>query len=369
MLPLMILLLCLNTLPPQAPLPDQGPEIPTVEPRVPPKPEGDRWEWDERRGYWWRYAQGGGDPRYQYSKGGIVEHTAPLMRSQPIKETPPAPQDDIRPEAPLKEELEAYVPKLREGSKQFGHTDAVRQTQFVFSMGPPPLRPMIGRTPVTDPKWMTPGGLVGIKGWKAEKFRYVPGPVLYSTAVTVVGNRSGSRQSAIKLTREYPDGTRFDEVLRNSKTGRVFEHRVRKKEDGKWSSTTIHDDPEQYPPGYTGLKQACVTCHTTKEAEEGKYAEGLIPGGDTIISAPMDFTTIDRIGGVSFFGGGLPARSSLVSAVAAPTASRPSTTAAWPSASAPTMIRASAGSSRSAPVTRSAPARTTRSSAGCTSGG
>ena len=86
--------------------------------------------------------------------------------------------------------------------------------------------------------------------------------------------------------RSYPDGTEFHDVLTNTKTGRVFEHRVAEKEDGRWRRYILFRDKQQWPAGY---ERPSVSAWPARHADAGTggYATGLVPGGDTILSDPL----------------------------------------------------------------------------------
>lgn len=164
--------------------------------------------------------------------------------------------------------------------------DGARYTQSIFvlderdTIRPVPIRDL------PDRRWHQPGGLEGVKGYTSEKFRFVPEGAKVRTWIGNIGvlNSRGFIQQNRGLLREYPDGARFDEVLRNE-SGTVFEHRVRVKREGRWLSEVIHRDEAARPKGYTGLKQSCSSCH--REAGTGGYAVGLVPGGDTVLSDPL----------------------------------------------------------------------------------
>ena len=67
--------------------------------------------------------------------------------------------------------------------------------------------------------------------------------------------------------------------------GKPFEIRQREKKNGRWDSSILFRDKAARPPGYTGLKLACSTCHD--EAGTGGYGVGLVPGGDGVLSDPF----------------------------------------------------------------------------------
>lgn len=139
-----------------------------------------------------------------------------------------------------------------------------------------------------DKKWMTSGGMKGISGWISEKYKYIPEGKDIKTWIGPIKVSNGSGfQDNLGIKRSYPNGTRFDDVLINKETGEVFEHRSVEKIDGKWKRGAIYENEKARPKGYTGLNQSCVSCH--REAGTGVYGQGLVPGGDTIISDPLDF--------------------------------------------------------------------------------
>lgn len=182
-----------------------------------------------------------------------------------------------------------YVPDIPEGSR------AYRGAVHTQSISILDERDVIRRVPIlslSDKRWHQPGGMLGIKGWRVEKFRYLPTGTKVKSWIGNIGvkNSFGFVQQNRGILRSYPDGTRFDEVLRNSTTDRVFEHRVRQKKDGKWLSTVEFKDETERPDGYDGLKVSCSSCH--KECGTGAYAEGLVPGGDETFSDPLEWSLV-----------------------------------------------------------------------------
>ncbi len=159
-----------------------------------------------------------------------------------------------------------------------------RYTQSIYVLG---NRDVIEKVPISgiDPKWHVSGGMEGVKGVKSDKFRLVPGKIETWTALIQVDNSMGFKQDNRALLRSYPDGTRFDDVL--SYKGVVFEHRSRQKQSGKWKSEVLYEDKAARPKGYTGLVSTCGACHN--KSASGSYDKGLVPGGDTIISDPMNW--------------------------------------------------------------------------------
>lgn len=193
-----------------------------------------------------------------------------------------------------------YDPDVPTGAVPFAGTKYTQSIFILLANGrdntridPFPIKNM------EDKRWHQPGGLLGVKGWKVEKFKYLPQGTEVKTWIGKIevensipnglrkpdGTPDHFRQLNDGLQRQYPDGTRFDEVLRNADTGKVFEHRVRSKEEGKWRSVVHFKDEDARPAGYAGLKVTCSSCH--KEAGTGKYADGLVPGGDTVLSDPL----------------------------------------------------------------------------------
>lgn len=114
---------------------------------------------------------------------------------------------------------------------------------------------------LSDRRWHQPGGMEGITGYTSERFRFIPEGQRVRTWIGNIEVENSIRNGRLKLDgspdhfrqfnrglkREYPDGTRFDEVLRNADTGLVFEHRVRLKRGGKWLSEVIHKDVAARP--------------------------------------------------------------------------------------------------------------------------
>ena len=133
-----------------------------------------------------------------------------------------------------------------------------------------------------EPKWLVPGGMVGVDGWRSDLYRFVP-----AEPRTWVGNipvwNGFNHQNNRGWLREYADGTFFVDVL--SVDDRVFEVRVAEKTDGRWTHYVAFKDVASRPDGYVGLNQSCVSCHA--EAGHGNYAAPLVPGGDFVLSDPF----------------------------------------------------------------------------------
>ncbi len=152
-------------------------------------------------------------------------------------------------------------------------------------------RPNIAKVKVADMSnkdWHQSGGMLGVEH-TSRKFRTIPekAEVRHFIAFITVLNSFGFHQNERGIVREYPDGTRFDDVLFNA-DGRIFEHRVRTKTDGEWKNKIAFADKDLRPAGYTGLKQSCSSCHD--RTGSGGYAEGLVPGGDGVFSDPLDWS-------------------------------------------------------------------------------
>jgi hypothetical protein len=185
-----------------------------------------------------------------------------------------------------------YAPALPEGAVGYEsarYTQEIATTNDIPRITPFPIRRM------SDTRWHQPGGLLGVPRelWRAEKYRTLPSDmdVGYRVLRSPVLNSFGFYQQELSIRRAYPDGTRFDEVLVNAETDRVFEHRVREKHDGEWYSDVVYRDVKQRPRGYQPVSvEKCASCHD--EAGTGKYAEGMVPGGDGVLSDPLDWSSV-----------------------------------------------------------------------------
>jgi len=187
-----------------------------------------------------------------------------------------------------------YDPLLPDGAEPY---ESARYTQNIAVVNDRDRIAPHTIASLPDRRWHQPGGLEGVSGWRSERYRHLPGPVRTWVGNVEVENSIPTgrlkpdgtpehyRQFNRSIQREYPDGTRFDELLVNAATGKVFEHRVRTKRAGRWLSEVWHKDEAQFPAGYAGLKVSCSSCHA--EAGTGKYDAGLVPGGDTVLSDPL----------------------------------------------------------------------------------
>lgn len=145
--------------------------------------------------------------------------------------------------------------------------------------------------PNTD--WHQSGGMKGITGVTAEKYRSGGKAVHRWAEFELTFTLPSGGKGTIKemgIGRTYPDGTRFDDVLKYN--GKVFEHRVREKVKGMWVSRVASKNPENFPPKYNGLTVTCASCH--EQAGTGGYDKGLVPGGDTVFSDPLDWSVVPQ---------------------------------------------------------------------------
>jgi hypothetical protein len=184
-----------------------------------------------------------------------------------------------------------YVANLPPDSKKYEPGVMTQRLAQISSNGGPfvPRTDPVKITSMTNTDWHQSGGMHGIKGVTTSKYKNKDAVSQYA-AVQVL-NDLGYYQAEMGIVRSYPDGTRFDDVLEYD--GKVFEHRVRRKEDGKWTNAIVYRDPASYPPGYTGLKKTCAECHD--KPGTGAYgADGLVPGGDTVFSDPLDWSVVPR---------------------------------------------------------------------------
>lgn len=159
------------------------------------------------------------------------------------------------------------------------------RARFTQSIAVTNGRDTITRVPRTaqEEKWQVSGGMVGLTGWKSERYGYWPEqPKMWVGDINVL-NSLGYFQKNRGWKREYPVGTYFLDVLSTDKG--VFEVRKREKTEERWEASIEYRDTAARPAGYHGLKQACNSCHS--QAGSGGYASGLVPGGDTVIGVPF----------------------------------------------------------------------------------
>ena len=157
------------------------------------------------------------------------------------------------------------------------------------------VRPTIDRIEVTERKWLTSGGHEDIPSFRfrTERWKKVPEPgPRHFLELRPVVNSFGGIQREWGISREYPVGTEFHDILINAATGKTYEHRKRSKSKFGWTSTTIFKDVEARPRGYDGLTQSCNSCHL--QTGVAKYGGAAVPGGDTVFSEPLDFDLLKQ---------------------------------------------------------------------------
>jgi hypothetical protein len=170
------------------------------------------------------------------------------------------------------------------------YTQKIAITNGQFSIDPVP------RTKLEE-KWQVPGGLVGITGWKSELYQAPLTRMVGVAPITVtngffvhanygygwVKTDTPVTQTLRGWTRTYADGQKFIDVLRNSKSGKVFEVREAEKREGRWHRAVTYRDRGERPSGYKVVSiNLCAGCHS--QAGSGGYNDGLKPGGDNILS-------------------------------------------------------------------------------------
>lgn len=189
---------------------------------------------------------------------------------------------DQAPRAPQAPVLLRETVPLPEGAVKYKEET---KTQSIFVLD---NRDVIEIVPISrlEKKWHQSGGMEGVEGVVSDKYKTLPSKPKQYVANIAVKNSFNSYQDNRGIKREYADGSRFDDVL--SYRGVVFEHRMREKRGGKWSSKVVYSDDDARPKGYTGLTATCASCH--EQAGTGGYAVGLVPGGDTVLSDPVDWS-------------------------------------------------------------------------------
>lgn len=211
------------------------------------------WNYDKRTGYYWR------DKSTRHN----------LLKSSWLS-----------PE-PFPEGLERYIP-----------TDVTQRVSILDG------RYTILKVPLANlpEKWQVSGGMEGIEGWHSDKYRLIPEGTEVETWVGDVRVLTGNGFQVVKgIKRRYPVGTEFHDVLSNDE-GETFEHRkVHKKiKNGKevWIRDVLYVNEDARPQGYTKSNQSCASCHN--QAGTGGYGgDGLIPGGDSILSDPLDWSVVE----------------------------------------------------------------------------
>ena len=168
-------------------------------------------------------------------------------------------------------------------------TEAVRYkparfTQSIYTLNNSQAIDKIDRRQLKQ-EWQVPGAMEGVHGWQSDLYRFVPGGVKTWQERMPVKNSFGHYQYELGWTRRYPDGTFFVDALSNA-NGQPFEVRMREKIDGRWHSYIAWRNREARPEWYHGLMQTCQHCHS--QAGSGEYGVGLVPGGDSVLSDPIE---------------------------------------------------------------------------------
>lgn len=187
---------------------------------------------------------------------------------------------------PVSSDNEVDVPTLPKEAVEYKRDG---YTQSIFRLNDRRTIRWVKVTDLANTDWHQSGGMKDITH-TSKKFRTLPADteMKHSLQFIAVLNSFGHYQNEVGISRTYPDGTRFDDVLYYK--NRIFEHRVREKIKGEWKSKIVLSDPKLRPPGYEGLKQSCSSCHDLPGS--GGYAEGLVPGGDGVFSDPLDWTLV-----------------------------------------------------------------------------
>ncbi len=158
-------------------------------------------------------------------------------------------------------------------------------TQSIYTLNNSPAIDRVDRRQLKAETFV-PGGMESVQGWRSDLYRYVPPGWQRSWRARMpVVNSFGATQYELGWTRAYPDGTYFIDALSNSE-GEPFEIRMREKIGGRWQSYIAWKNIDARPTGYHGLNRSCASCH--EQAGTGGYAVGLWPGGDTVLSDPLE---------------------------------------------------------------------------------
>lgn len=163
----------------------------------------------------------------------------------------------------------------------------------------------VHRLELDNKDWHQSGGMLGIANFRSDLYRnsLADGNSVTSWVWAIdVKNSITNPATGEKYTQSnkaratiFPDGSRFLDVLSNTKSGNVFEIRQRLKEEGRWRNAVIFTDDSERPAGYSGLTKSCVSCHnTTTGPGTGGYATGLVPGSDTVFS--IGFVDLEKRG-------------------------------------------------------------------------
>lgn len=158
-----------------------------------------------------------------------------------------------------------------------------KYTQAIATTNNTPSIDLVHRSRL-EAKWQVPGGLENSTGWRSDVYRMNVRVKTWRAYMPVL-NRFGYFQNEIGFTRNYEDGATFADVL--SKDGKVFEVRYAVKRDGQWDRFVAFKDVAARPHGYVLLtSRQCVECHS--QTGSGNYGVGMVPGGDTVISEPLE---------------------------------------------------------------------------------
>jgi hypothetical protein len=131
-------------------------------------------------------------------------------------------------------------------------------------------------------KWLVPGGLDGVRGWKSTLYRSRD----RNAPVVLAPVEPGVFGTAITYQRPYRNDVDFADILRND-AGKIFEIRVAEKRDGKWDRYVAYRNKAAQPVGYVVLRSKdCQSCH--EKAGSAEYAGAAIPGSDTIFSDEIE---------------------------------------------------------------------------------
>ena len=137
-------------------------------------------------------------------------------------------------------------------------------------------------------KWLVPGGLQGLTGWRNVLLRSPQNRVQHWFNHADPGEAGWPRGvwgSEIIHQRRYEDGALFADVL-IGQDDEIFEVRTAEKKNGEWQRRVVYRNEDAAPAGYRAVSmRQCRECH--EQAGTGGYGVALIPGGDTILSDPI----------------------------------------------------------------------------------
>lgn len=131
-------------------------------------------------------------------------------------------------------------------------------------------------------EWRVPGGLEHVQGWSSRLYR-MPNR---RARVYLARQDPSDSVSTVTWQRSYPDGAAFADVLRNAH-GKIFEVRIAEKTNGQWDRYVAYKSRRERPAGYVAMaSRQCASCHDKAGLTE--YGEAANPGGDTVLSEPID---------------------------------------------------------------------------------